>query len=462
MTLPADFTAQMQQILDADEAARLFAALGEEPKVSVRRNTSKCAPFSAGSAVVPWCPDGKYLVCREAFTFDPLLHGGAYYVQDASSMIIATIVRRLTQGSGPVCYLDLCAAPGGKSTAAIDALPSQSLVVCNEIMNNRAQVLRENIIKWGSPYCVVSNNDSAAIASLGAFFDIIAADVPCSGEGMFRKDDEAVSQWTTALVEQCAARQREIIDNAWKALKPGGFLIYSTCTFNREENEEMIEYIVAGHHAESVDLHLDSDFGIRRGIGTAYHCYRFMPHITDGEGLFVAVLRKSADELSMPAVRVQAAKPRRGNEPAVDRSVGRWLVRPDDFQLSMVSDTVVAIPRMYSGEIAALGSTLRVIHRGIAVATAKGRDLVPTQSLALSTALSASAFERVEVPYETAIAYLRGESICIDAPRGIVALTYRGTVIGFVKNLGNRANNLYPKEWRIKSTHLPDSIPEVV
>ncbi|MDD5782133.1 MAG: rRNA cytosine-C5-methyltransferase [Muribaculaceae bacterium] len=462
MTLPADFTAQMQQILDADEAARLFAALGEEPKVSVRRNTSKCAPFSAGSAVVPWCPDGKYLVCREAFTFDPLLHGGAYYVQDASSMIIATIVRRLTQGSGPVCYLDLCAAPGGKSTAAIDALPSQSLVVCNEIMNNRAQVLRENIIKWGSPYCVVSNNDSAAIARLGAFFDIIAADVPCSGEGMFRKDDEAVSQWTPALVEQCAARQREIIDNAWKALKPGGFLIYSTCTFNREENEEMIEYIVAGHHAESVDLHLDSDFGIRRGIGTAYHCYRFMPHITDGEGLFVAVLRKSADELSMPAVRVQAAKPRRGNEPAVDRSVGRWLVRPDDFQLSMVSDTVVAIPRMYSGEIAALGSTLRVIHRGIAVATAKGRDLVPTQSLALSTALSASAFERVEVPYEAAIAYLRGESICIDAPRGIVALTYRGTVIGFVKNLGNRANNLYPKEWRIKSTHLPGSIPEVV
>lgn len=462
MTLPADFTAQMQQILDADEAARLFAALGEEPKVSVRRNTSKCAPFSAGSAVVPWCPDGKYLVCREAFTFDPLLHGGAYYVQDASSMIIATIVRRLTQGSGPVCYLDLCAAPGGKSTAAIDALPSQSLVVCNEIMNNRAQVLRENIIKWGSPYCVVSNNDSAAIARLGAFFDIIAADVPCSGEGMFRKDDEAVSQWTPALVEQCAARQREIIDNAWKALKPGGFLIYSTCTFNREENEEMIEYIVAGHHAESVDLHLDSDFGIRRGIGTAYHCYRFMPHITDGEGLFVAVLRKSADELSMPSVRVQAAKPRRGNEPAVDRSVGRWLVRPDDFQLSMVSDTVVAIPRMYSGEIAALGSTLRVIHRGIAVATAKGRDLVPTQSLALSTALSASAFECVEVPYEVAIAYLRGESICIDAPRGIVALTYRGTVIGFVKNLGNRANNLYPKEWRIKSTHLPDSIPEVV
>ena len=309
---------------------------------------------------------------------------------------------------------------------------------------------------------MVSNNDSAAIARLGAFFDIIAADVPCSGEGMFRKDDEAVSQWTPALVEQCAARQREIIDNAWKALKPGGFLIYSTCTFNREENEEMIEYIVAGHHAESVDLHLDSDFGIRRGIGTAYHCYRFMPHITDGEGLFVAVLRKSADELSMPAVRVQAAKPRRGNEPAVDRSVGRWLVRPDDFQLSMVSDTVVAIPRMYSGEIAALGSTLRVIHRGIAVATAKGRDLVPTQSLALSTALSASAFERVEVPYETAIAYLRGERIFIDAPRGIVALTYRGTVIGFVKNLGNRANNLYPKEWRIKSTHLPDSIPEVV
>ena len=462
MTLPADFTAQMQQILDADEAARLFAALGEEPKVSVRRNTSKCAPFSAGSAVVPWCPDGKYLVCREAFTFDPLLHGGAYYVQDASSMIIATIVRRLTQDSGPVCYLDLCAAPGGKSTAAIDALPSQSLVVCNEIMNNRAQVLRENIIKWGSPYCVVSNNDSAAIARLGAFFDIIATDVPCSGEGMFRKDDEAVSQWTPALVEQCAARQREIIDNAWKALKPGGFLIYSTCTFNREENEEMIEYIVAGHHAESVDLNLDSDFGIRRGSGTAYHCYRFMPHITDGEGLFVAVLRKSADELSMPAVRVQAAKPRRGNEPAVDRSVGRWLVRPDDFQLSMVSDTVVAIPRMYSGEIAALGSTLRVIHRGIAVATAKGRDLVPTQSLALSTALSASAFEHVEVPYETAIAYLRGESIFIDAPRGIVALTYRGTVIGFVKNLGNRANNLYPKEWRIKSTHLPDSIPEVV
>ncbi|MGN0231542.1 MAG: rRNA cytosine-C5-methyltransferase [Muribaculaceae bacterium] len=462
MTLPADFIAQMQQTLEADEAARLFAALGEEPKVSVRRNTSKCAPFSAGSAVVPWCSDGKYLARREAFTFDPLLHGGSYYVQDASSMIIATIVRRLTNGSGPVCYLDLCAAPGGKSTAAIDALPPQSLVVCNEIMNNRAQVLRENIIKWGSPYCVVSNNDSAAIARMGGFFDIIATDVPCSGEGMFRKDDEAVSQWTPALVEQCAARQREIVDNAWKALKPGGFLIYSTCTYNREENEKMIDYIVSKHHAESIDMHLDTDFGIRRGIDTCHHCYRFMPHITDGEGLFIAVLRKLDDDLTLPAVRAHASKSRRGNEPAVDRSVEQWLAKPADFQLYMISDTVVAIPRLYAAEIAALSSTLRVVHRGIAVATAKGRDYVPTQSLALSTALSASAFERAEVPYDAAISYLRGESICVDAPRGVVALTYRGTVIGFVKNLGNRANNLYPKEWRIKSTHLPDAIPEVV
>ena len=488
MTLSTEFTSQILQLLPQVEAEKLFHAIeNTEPSVAIRLNAAKCNPADAAQVPgerVPWCRRGFYLSERQPFTFDPLLHAGAYYVQDASSMILQHIVEQLV--TEPVRYLDLCAAPGGKTTAAIDALPHGSLMVTNEIMPDRARVLLENVVKWGNPDCVVTSDSSDRFGSLSHFFDVIAADVPCSGEGMFRKDAEAMAQWSPRLVEQCAERQREIIDNIWQALRPGGLFIYSTCTYNRAEDEAMVEYIMAEYSAESIDLHFPEEWLVHPGIGTKAHCYRFMPHRTRGEGLFVAVLRKPGNEphaqvaaSGKKGIKDMGGKGKQGkklpkanfsakagknasiNVPAEAHS---WL--DGDFVLtSDAIGTVSAIPAEFSGEIAALRSAVRVLHAGVEVATLKGRDAVPSQSLALSTVLNRKAFAMAELDYATAIAYLRGESITLpDAslPRGIVAVSYRGMVLGFVKNLGNRANNLYPREWRIKSTHIPSAAPKIL
>lgn len=290
--LPILFRQQMLALLP-DEADALLQALRTEPSVAVRVNRRKATPPPTDDHVA-WCRSGIYLDARRQFTFDPLLHSGCYYVQDASSMFISHVLSQVA-GNSPVAYLDLCAAPGGKTTAAIDALPDGSLVVANEIDSRRVQILRENVVKWGYPHCVVTNSDASRLGKLHEAFDIVAADMPCSGEGMMRKDDEAVAQWTPALVEQCAARQREIASDIWQALKPGGIFIYSTCTFNRAENEDMIDFLVRSLGAEPVDIVSDPSWGIHKGVDTPYPCFRFMPHLTRGEGLFMAVVRKNGE-----------------------------------------------------------------------------------------------------------------------------------------------------------------------
>lgn len=458
MQLHEDFISQIQDLLPEESASMIHAICETDPSVAIRLNSAKCGNTATlPHKQVKWCDKGYYLSDRIPFTFDPTLHQGRYYVQDASSMILHHIVQSLIDK--PVRYLDLCAAPGGKTTAAIDALPEGSLMVCNEIMGNRAQILKENIIKWGNPACVVTNNDSATIGGkLPHFFDVIAADVPCSGEGMFRKDPDAVAQWNRQLVEQCAKRQREIVDNAWQAIRPGGIFIYSTCTYNRDENEEMIEYIIGQYGAESIDLKLPESWGIHGGIRTAAHCYRFLPHLTHGEGLFVAVLRKpeGADEtITAPDTKSRKKRPKTVKKPTIPACIKTWVNGAFRFDL-VGEDTITAMPEAHADDIDFLRSQLHVIHAGIEMAHTKGKDLIPAQSLALSTAFNADAFPVYEIGYTEAIAYLRGEIITIDAPRGIVALSYECNALGFVKNLGNRANNLYPKEWRIKSTHIPD------
>lgn len=260
--LPILFRQQMLALLP-DEADALLQALQTEPSVAVRVNRRKATPPPTDDHVA-WCRSGIYLDARRQFTFDPLLHSGCYYVQDASSMFISHVLSQVA-GNSPVAYLDLCAAPGGKTTAAIDALPDGSLVVANEIDSRRVQILRENVVKWGYPHCVVTNSDASRLGKLHEAFDIVAADMPCSGEGMMRKDDEAVAQWTPALVEQCAARQREIASDIWQALKPGGIFIYSTCTFNRAENEDMIDFLVRSLGAEPVDIVSDPSWGDTQG-----------------------------------------------------------------------------------------------------------------------------------------------------------------------------------------------------
>lgn len=457
MELQEKFVMQLQELLP-DEWQQLVAAITDtDPSVSVRVNKGRGAQVPSDAARVPWCHNGFYCPERPSFTFDPDFHAGRYYVQDASSMFIHHVLRQLVDE--PVRYLDLCAAPGGKTTAAIDALPAGSLVVANEIVPARARVLHDNVVKWGNPGTVVTCNAPADYGRLSGFFDVIAADVPCSGEGMMRKDDEAVAQWTPALVQECAARQRSIIADVWPALKPGGLLIYSTCTYNREENEAVVEHIMQHFGAQSVQVDVESAWNIHSAIGANFPAFRFLPHRTQGEGLFMAVLRKPLDAPSRPLKR-KKTKPAKAV--AVAGGIDRWLTSAGDFRLEVAGDAVTALPAAHADDMALLREQLNVLHYGLPLGTLKGKNCVPAHALALSTALNREAFVAVEVDEATAVAYLRGEAIQVEAPRGYVLVTHRHAPLGWVNNLGNRANNLYPKPLRILSTHAPSPLPHIL
>ena len=397
MQLPADFITQMERMMAPELWHVLREGLAQEPSVSIRINPSKIDlkewEVVLSDGVVPWCEYGFYLTHRPPFTFDPLLHAGAYYVQESSSMFLHHVLRQYV--TEPVAMLDLCAAPGGKSTLARSVLPEGSRLVSNEPIRGRAQVLEENVTKWGYPDHIVTNRYPKDFRKSKQQFDVILTDVPCSGEGMFRKDEGAIAEWSLQKVEQCQRLQREIVSDAWECLAPGGLLIYSTCTFNTLENEENIKWILENFDAEVLPVHTEAEWNIQGSILPDFIApiYRFIPGLTRGEGLFMAVLRKG----------------------------GKASPNPSLF-------TLPPIPDRWS----------------------------PTRSLSLFT-LHSSLFTQ-EIDYPTALRYLRREAIVLppDAPLGIVTVSYQGIPLGQCKNIGSRANNLYPKEWRIKSTHTPD------
>ena len=454
MNLPQAFIEQLRDLLPDEWEALTGTIATSEPSVAVRVNEVRGVGVPDGARCVPWCDRGFYLQDRQQFTFDTDWHAGRYYVQDASSMFIAYVIRHLVHE--PVRYLDLCAAPGGKTTAALQALPTGSLVVANEIVPPRARVLADNVIRWGHPRCVVTSNAPAHVGKLTHFFDVIATDVPCSGEGMMRKDDEAVAQWSPQLVEQCAERQRGILTDVWQALHPGGLLIYSTCTYNRQENEEMADFIVHELGATSLEVPVEPGWNIHPAIGSDCHCYRFMPHRVDGEGLFMAVFRKDGDSPRQD-IRIKDKSSKKADETAKN-----WLSAPNDYVISQQGDLMIAAPQDIRREVDALRASLNVLHAGVELATLMGRKTVPHHALAMSVERDKDAFPICEVDYPTALRYLRGESITVDGPRGYVLIAHKGAIQGFANNLGNRANNLYPKSLRILSTHLPDTKPQVL
>ena len=425
MQLPEDFIRETRLLMGEDRFNRFLGAFDEEAPVSIRINprysrSEECGVWSekcseAESAPesnltphsslltpqikVPWCPEGFYLSGRPQFTFDPLFHAGCYYVQEAASMFVTHILRAVANSSLFTLHsshnvLDLCAAPGGKSTAMRTVLPEGSILVSNEPNPTRAQILLENITKWGWPDCIVTNNYPRDFRKAKAKFDLILCDVPCSGEGMFRKDPQAISEWSLQSVEKCWRLQREIVADAWECLNPGGLLIYSTCTFNIKEDEENVRWILDTYDAEPLTIPTDPSWNITGSLLPGFDApvYRFIPGITRSEGLFVCVLRKFG-----------------GTE--VRRYGG---ARYDYRQMKGLS---ILVPPLHHTPVP------------------------PT----------------IDLPYSDALKYLRGEALVLPpgTPQGIVTITYKGVPLGPVKNIGSRANNLYPKLWRIKTTHLP-------
>lgn len=455
--LPDKFKLQVAQLLGQEEAEGLCRALLEEPTVSVRVNRAKagCPPQDVENERVPWCETGYYLSSRPSFTLDPLFHAGTYYVQEASSMFIEQAFK--TMDFQPQRMLDLCAAPGGKSTLWRSLLPDGALLVANEPIRQRAMILLENLTKWGHPDVVVTNAYPEDFAPLRGFFDVVATDVPCSGEGMFRKEEKAVEDWSPEAVDHCAARQWQIVCDIWPTLREGGYLVYSTCTFNREENEDQVDRICQELGAEVVPVSVDASWGVC-GDTTGRHLpvSHFFPNHARGEGLFLALLRKtSADDA--PAKNKKQKKRRPTPPVAGGKNVAQWLANDGDFKLFRPDEThICAVRNGLFEDVERVCNTVRSLSAGIVLAEEKGRKYAPTTELALSTQRNEAAFPKAELTLEEAVAYLRKETLMLssEVPRGYVLACYQGHPMGFLNNLGSRANNLYTTEWRIRTKTL--------
>lgn len=455
--LPDSFITQMTSLLGTEAAECLFQALDETSPTSIRINPARPHCEAINAHPVPWCTQGRYLSERPAFTFDPLLHAGAYYVQEAASMFVEQAYLAC-RNSNPQRVLDLCAAPGGKSTLWRSLLPQGTLLVANEPLTQRAHILTENMQKWGHPDVVVTNAYPNEFLPLKGFFDIIAADVPCSGEGMFRKDPNARTEWSLSAIDTCAARQRQIITDIWPTLREGGFLVYSTCTFNWQEDEENVHHICRELGAEPVSIPCLDTWGISGcSDNSDAPMYHFYPHKTKGEGFFLALMRKTATAATIKDKRKRGAK--KAQTIGEIKKAAAWLRHSEDFKITAINkEELWAYRHTLADDIERISDTVRVLSAGIPLATIKGNKLVPQHALALSSELSERAFAKADLSYDEAIAFLRRDALHLDVsiPKGYILACYESFPLGFLNNLGNRANNMYPTEWRIRTTHTPE------
>lgn len=446
-TFPPDFEARMrQQLAGAWDA--FAAAHTTPPPVSIRLNPRKPGP-DLYPASIPWCATGRYLQERPVFTLDPALHAGAYYVQEASSMFLEQVIRQVADTTVPLRVLDLCAAPGGKSTHLSSLLPLNSLLVSNEVIRARAGILAENLQKWGNPNSVVTQNDPEDFTPLQGFFDVMVVDAPCSGEGLFRKDPEAMDAWSVDNVQLCSARQRRILSDVWPALKTNGLLVYSTCTYNRLENEENLAWLRNNHDVEFIPLTIPPGWGIEQIEEDGIVGYRFAPHRVQGEGFFLSVIRKRAAEtevsvrLSKPVFAPPAKK--------ILDQVTTWVQTPEDKSFIQRDDLLQFVPIEQAQAVAFLSRHLRLVIAGTFVATLKHDKLIPEHALALSTVLQPEAYPTLPVSYDEAIQYLRKETLpATESGKGFALITHNGLPLGWVNQLPNRLNNLYPAAWRIR------------
>ena len=395
--LPIDFTDMARRTMGEERFDCYLKAFETDAPVSIRLNPEKAKELTADGERVPWCRNAYYLPQRPNFTYDPLLHAGCYYVQEAGSMFLDTVMQQWVPDA-PVVMIDFCAAPGGKSLLARTALAAGSVMFSNEPMRNRANILAENVEKWGYADHFVTNNFPRDYRRAKMIADVVLCDVPCSGEGMFRKDEATIREWSMQNVEKCARLQREIVADAWSCLADGGLFIYSTCTFNTHEDEENIQWMMGELGAEVLPVKVDAAWNITGSLldGFSQPVYRFIPGISKGEGLFLCVLRKG----------------------------GAWQQGHSlkSLRKSQQNLNIIYCPKAQP-------------------------DMV-----------------KVEVNYQQAMAYLRHEAITLaaDVPRGMVGICFEGHLLGLAKNIGNRANNLYPKEWKIRTTYIPNEYETIL
>ena len=447
--LPFDFIEQMRPVL-GNELDAFLQSLQTERETSVRLNDK--VPYEAlsvlheaGMEEVPWCPDGYYLKRRPQFTLDPLMHAGCYYVQEASSMFLDEVLAQFVKPDSII--LDMCGAPGGKATLVSQFLGEEGLLITNEVVRQRVFILSENIQKWGNGNTVVTHNQARDFGDKAEnLFDCVLVDAPCSGEGMFRKDEGAVDEWSLRNVQMCSERQRDILRYVWPALKPGGILIYSTCTYNPTEDEDNALFIRDSLGADILKVDIDPAWNITLSPRAGYHFY---PHKTRGEGFYLCVFRKR--EASFTPFRPKVEKTRGSKTIDELGELQSWLQHPERWSIRQSDRFTEAYPTRHKELIDWLSTHFTCVSTGFGIGELRGKHVAPQHSLSMLKDFRKEAFPQVELSLEMALAFLRSEAlILLDQPSGYLLMTYQGVPLGFVKNIGNHCNNLYPNEWRIR------------
>jgi 16S rRNA C967 or C1407 C5-methylase (RsmB/RsmF family)/NOL1/NOP2/fmu family ribosome biogenesis protein len=441
---------------------------------------------------VPWCAKGYYLSSRPSFITDPAWHAGLYYVQEASSMFVEqAFLQHAKEVHAPV-VLDACAAPGGKSTHLQSLIGNEGLLVSNEVIRNRVGVLAENMQRWGGENVVVTSADPKDFHRLPQFFDVVLVDAPCSGSGLFRRDPEAIREWSPSLVGLCSGRQQRILADLWGSLKDGGLLIYSTCSYSVEEDEDMLDWLMNTFEVETLKINLDARWGVvdvRSGQTGAYG-YRFYPNLVEGEGLFLCCLRKRGGLAGSGAGHAHghsgghsaghghghsggysaghghgysgghsaghghgSGSKGKGGLVSLSKtdlaSVIPWVNNPNDRHFSQHEGTVFAVPLKMAQDIAWIQENIYIKQAGIALGQLMRAELIPDPAFALSR-LTGEGVQRLELTREQALDYVRRDELHIDGvPKGWALVTYHGHGIGWVKVLQGRINNYYPKNWRV-------------
>jgi len=458
LVLPKLFLESLEGIEGFDEQSFIAVHNSGEKSTSIRINPAK---LKAGKndidhadlkidGKVPWTGYGFYLAQRPSFTFDPLFHAGCYYVQEASSMFLEEALRQTVDLKKSLRVLDLCAAPGGKSTHLQSLISADSLLVSNEVIKTRTTTLKQNIIKWGCNNVIVTSNDPQHFQRLEGFFDVIVVDAPCSGSGLFRRDEEAIEHWSPENVQLCIKRQQRILADVLPALKKDGLLIYATCSYSAEEDEDITDYLAQDLGLNNIQLSLDSCLGIveTQSLNCKAHGYRFFPDKLKGEGFFISVF-KNTNETKDPNFRIQHPQKITSKEKEI---VAPWVNR-EHVTFLMHKEIIYAWPAAIINELALIQSHLYIQYAGTSIGTLAGKKLIPDHALALSPLISRDVTIE-DLNREDAIRYLQRLDLNVERKdKGWQLVSYNGHPLGWINALPNRINNYYPKELRILKQH---------
>jgi 16S rRNA C967 or C1407 C5-methylase (RsmB/RsmF family)/NOL1/NOP2/fmu family ribosome biogenesis protein len=450
--LPPALLQSLKSLPDFDMDGFIDVHLAHRPPVSIRFNPQKMTGGPGvfeGAEPIPWAGAGYYLPQRPAFAQDPLWHAGAYYVQEASSMILEAVWQQYLAGDGPSrVVLDLCAAPGGKSTHLLSLLRPQDMLISNEVIANRVTVLLENITRWGHANVVVTQNDPSAFGRMPHVADVMVVDAPCSGSGLFRRDPEAMQEWSAEAVQHCSLRQQRILADAWDALKPGGILVYTTCSYSPAENEQIVDWISENYPVAVLPLYMMPAWGIESSFTPVHRhpCYRFYPHKVKGEGFFLSVLQKKDGAV----LAAQKGTKMASQEKLPPHVLSPW-VNPDAALMHyLYKEKIYLMPPAVYAFYLTWHKVLNIRKAGVCAGQWLRNGLQPDHALAMSQLLHANV-PRVELSKEDSLDYLRKAAIAMPAaPTGWLVPAYQGLVLGWAKNLGNRINNYYPKEHKLR------------